>query len=68
MLFVLKGSLRADIYTNEKVFLESADVSENEMIILFDGGHGFEVTAPGTVILEAKNGPYFGVEKDKIKF
>jgi len=68
MLLVLRGRMRADIFTNEKEFVESAEVGANELIILLDGGHGFEVLEPDAIILEAKNGPYFGVAKDKEKF
>lgn len=68
MLLVLRGRMRADIFTNEKEPVESAEVGANELIILLDGGHGFEVLEPDTVILEAKNGPYFGVAQDKEKF
>lgn len=68
MLYVAAGCMRADIFTNEKELVESTEVGANELIILYDGGHGFEVLEPDTVILEAKNGPYFGVAQDKEKF
>lgn len=68
MLLVLQGRMRADIYTNEREFVQSEEVGANELIILLDGGHGFQVLEPDTVILEAKNGPYFGVTQDKVKF
>lgn len=68
MLFVLNGSMQADIFTEQKEFVKSVVVKANEFIILFGGGHGFKILEPNTAILEAKNGPYFGVEKDKEKF
>ncbi len=68
MLLVLRGRMRADIYTNERELVQSEEVGANELIILLDGGHGFQVLEPDTVILEAKNGPYFGVAQDKVKF
>lgn len=68
MLLVLRGRIRADIFTGRKELVESVEVGENELILLLDGGHGFEVLEPDTVIFEAKNGPYFGVERDKEKF
>lgn len=68
MLLVLQGRMRADIYTGEKEFVQCEEVGANELIILLDGGHGFQVLEPNTVILEAKNGPYFGVSQDKVKF
>lgn len=68
MLFVLNGRLRADIFSDEKELVQSIEVNKNEFIILLNGGHGFETLDENTIIFEAKNGPYFGVEKDKIKF
>lgn len=68
MLLVLHGRMRADIYTDGREPVQSVEVGANELILLMGGGHGFQVLEPGTVILEAKNGPYFGVEQDKTKF
>lgn len=68
MLLVLQGRMRADIFTNEREPVGSMEVGANELILLLEGGHGFEVLEAGTVILEAKNGPYYGVEQDKVKF
>ena len=68
MMLVQKGRMRTDVFTNERELVQSVEVGANELIILLDGGHGFYVLEPGTVILEAKNGPYFGVAQDKVKF
>lgn len=68
MLLIMRGRVRANIFTNEGKLIESIEIGKNELILLLDGGHGFEVIEPETVILEAKNGPYFGVAQDKVKF
>ena len=65
-LFIRKGSLRVDFYTQEKEFLESRTLNAGDVILLVAGGHGFEALADLEMI-EVKQGPYVG-EADKVRF
>lgn len=68
VLYVVKGAMKANLYSADRKFVESALVKEGEFIILLNGGHGFEPLTDETVIFEAKNGPFVSVEHDKTKF
>lgn len=65
-LFIKKGVLRVDFYTETRDYLESRILSAGDVILLAHGGHGFEVLEPIEMI-EVKQGPYAG-DKDKTCF
>ena len=68
MIYLISGSLKADIYDLDKNFVETLEVKQGEALILLESGHGYTITSEDTTVLEAKNGPFMGVEADKILF
>lgn len=60
VLWIREGAVRVDLYTEDRTYLESAILRENDVILLASGGHGFEVLEE-CVIVEVKQGPYAGV-------
>ncbi len=67
-VYMVSGSMKVNLYTLEKVFIESFEVKQGETLILLDSGHGYEILEDGTKVLEIKNGPFMGVDIDKEKF
>ena len=65
-LFIRKGKLQVDFYTDEQQFLESRILEGGDVILLIKGGHGFKVLED-LEMFEVKQGPYAG-DEDKIKF
>ena len=39
-----------------------------DLAVFVYGGHGYEILEDDTKIIEAKNGPFINVEKDKERF
>ena len=66
VLYIKKGKLRVDFYTNDRRYLESRILNAGDVILLAFGGHGFEMLQESE-ILEIKQGPYIG-ENDKCRF
>lgn len=66
VLFIKSGKVRVDFYSNEKRYLVSKILLTGDVILLADGGHGFEMLEP-TEMIEVKQGPYLG-DKDKVRF
>lgn len=66
VLFIKSGKVRVDFYTQEKSYLRSIVVSEGDVILLAEGGHGFKMLEESEII-EIKQGPYVG-EMDKQRF
>ena len=66
VLFIKKGKLRVDFYTEEQEYLESRVLEAGDLILLIQGGHGFEVLEE-LEMFEVKQGPYAG-DKDKTRF
>ena len=66
VLFIRKGRLRVDFYDTEQHYLESRILEAGDVILLMQGGHGFEVLEEVEMI-EVKQGPYVG-EQDKTRF
>lgn len=65
-LFIRKGRLQVDFYSDDQVFLESRILEAGDVILLIKGGHGFKVLED-LEMFEVKQGPYAG-DEDKIKF
>ena len=66
VLFIRKGRLRVDFYSDDRFYLESRDLGPGDVILLSGGGHGFEILEDLEMI-EVKQGPYAG-EADKTRF
>ena len=64
---LLKGKVRACFYDLDDSFLCEKHILSGDVIVLYRGGHSLEVLEDNTVFYEFKNGPYFGVDKDKEK-
>lgn len=67
-VYMVSGSMRVNLYTLEKDYVESFDIKQGDALILLDSGHGYEILEDGTKVLEIKNGPFVGVDIDKEKF
>jgi len=66
VLFIKRGVLRVDFYTESQTYLESKTLKTGDTILLCKGGHGFEVLQE-TEMIEVKQGPYAG-DGDKTRF
>ena len=65
-LFIRKGKLQVDFYSNDQIYIESIILEAGDVILLIEGGHGFKVLED-LEMYEVKQGPYAG-DEDKIKF
>jgi hypothetical protein len=65
VIYVRKGKLRAHIFNSKEEKIRDIDVHEGDIIVLLRGGHGYTVLEEGTQVLEVKNGPYVGPDKDR---
>jgi mannose-6-phosphate isomerase-like protein (cupin superfamily) len=67
VLFVRRGRLRVDFYTDDGDYLDSRELGGGDVILLAAGGHGFEVLEE-IEMFEVKQGPYIGdADKTRIK-
>lgn len=66
VLVIKKGALRVDFYDDSRNYLESRVLNAGDVILLAEGGHGFEVLEEIEMI-EVKQGPYQG-DDDKTRF
>ena len=62
---ILRGKVKASFYDLDDSFLCDRIIEKGDVVVFYRGGHGLEVLEEGTVFYEFKNGPYFGIEKDK---
>ncbi len=66
VLFIKSGVVRVDFYDNEQEYIKSSFLNKGDVILLSNGGHGFQIIEDAEII-EVKQGPYCGAE-DKIRF
>ena len=63
---VMRGSIVCNLFTKEGDFLVQVPVKESEVIVQYYGAHEY-IIEEDSVIIEIKNGPYFGPEKDRVR-
>lgn len=66
VLFIKSGRVRVDFYSPEQQYLRSSVLEAGDVVLLAQGGHGFEMLEASEII-EVKQGPYAG-EHDKQRF
>jgi hypothetical protein len=64
VVHIESGRAVVDLYDLNGRKFKSVDLSADDTIFFVDGGHGFEMLED-TKIIEVKQGPYFGKDKDK---
>jgi hypothetical protein len=65
VLYVVSGSVHADIYGEDGTFISSTNLVAGQLLLCFGGGHGYEILEENSMVLEFKNGPYLGAELDR---
>jgi hypothetical protein len=66
VLLIKRGKLKVNFYDSEKRFIADRVLESGDVILLSNGGHGFEVLEEVEMI-EVKQGPYCG-DEDKTRF
>lgn len=65
VLHIVNGKVEAEFYESKGKKIASTILDSGDTILLLSGGHGFNVLE-NSKIIEVKQGPYGGVEEDKI--
>jgi hypothetical protein len=65
VVHIESGKVLVDLYDFEGKKLKSVELLADDTIFFVDGGHGFEIIED-TKLIEVKQGPYFGKDKDKM--
>ena len=65
LVFVKSGSLMVRIFDDNADGFFQEILNQGDFLILFSGGHSYEILENNTEVLEVKNGPYPGLENDK---
>ena len=68
VIVVLRGRVRTTIYDAAHHVVATVEVAPGEAMALLRHGHGYEILENDTRVLEIKNGPYPGAEKDRVRF
>ena len=64
VVHIKSGRAMVNLYGLDGKKFKSVELSDGDTIFFVDGGHGFEMLED-TKIIEVKQGPYFGKDKDK---
>lgn len=65
VVYIKSGRVTVNLYDSNSELFKSVKLSTGDLIFFVSGGHGFEMFKD-TTIIEVKQGPYFGKEKDKV--
>ena len=65
VIFVKSGKLNVTLFSEKDEVLETVTLGKGDILISYNGGHAYDILDDNTQVLEVKNGPYPGLEKDK---
>lgn len=64
-IYVKEGSLAATFYDKNDRIISKHILRAGDFALFFAGGHGYLILEDDTEVIEIKNGPYAGPEKDR---
>jgi hypothetical protein len=64
-VYVKHGSIKATLYNDKEKIIAVETLKQGNCILIFKGGHKYDILEDNTEVFEIKNGPYAGIEKDK---
>tara|TARA_X000000368_G_C22990614_1_gene694166 strand:- start:601 stop:1011 length:411 start_codon:yes stop_codon:yes gene_type:complete len=65
-VYVVKGTIKCNLYKETGEEVSSHTIESGEMIVQFNGAHEYLII-DDAVVIETKNGPYFGPDKDRTR-
>ena len=66
-MYINRGKIEYIIYDGNKIPIATGVLNKGDIIALINGGHGFKIIEDA-IIVEVKQGPFVGSEKDKKRF
>ena len=64
VVLVHKGSVKCRLFTKDGNYIDEVDINEGELIVQIYGVHEY-IMNEDSIVLEIKNGPYFGPDVDR---
>ncbi len=65
LLFIKQGKLKIYFYNGRNKLIAEVVIKTGDMVVVYAGGHAYDILEDYTQVLEVKNGPYPGLELDK---
>jgi hypothetical protein len=62
VLVVRQGRCEMDVYDDQQEFVCTRELETGDIMVMVGGGHGFRMVED-TVLLEVKQGPYYGPDE-----
>ena len=67
-LYIRRGAIKVNVFNLKLEKVDEITAGQGDIVILMQGGHGYDVLEDGTQVLEVKNGPYVGADADRVRF
>jgi hypothetical protein len=64
VLVVRRGRCEIDIYSSNERLVATRELKPDDVMVMVGGGHGFRMLED-TILLEVKQGPYFGPDEKR---
>lgn len=64
---ILKGKVKVFLYDIDNTILHEDILCAGDCSITYCGAHNYEILEDDSRIIEAKNGPFLGVERDRVR-
>lgn len=67
VIYVVSGALEARILTEEGEQVKAVVLRTGDLLAVLHGAHGYTILEDDTRVVEMKNGPYVGAERDRTR-
>jgi uncharacterized protein with PhoU and TrkA domain len=64
VLVIRRGRCEIDIYDSDEELVATRELRPDDVMVMVGGGHGFRMLED-TILLEVKQGPYFGPDEKR---
>ena len=65
-VYVVKGTIKCNLYKESGEKISSHTIEQGEMIVQFNGAHEYFIIEDA-ILIDTKNGPYFGPDRDRTR-
>ena len=63
---IVSGKVEFELFDVDDKLLTKSTLCSGDCLVLYKGGHSLRVIEKNTIMYEIKNGPYQGIENDKV--
>lgn len=67
VIVIVSGRVLVELYDDNDTLFHTKELKQGDIGIMLTNAHGYKILEDNTKVVEIKNGPYPGAEKDRVR-